>query len=450
MRAFYASKIGPHRSKTPEGYLVATSIPIARTGYQDYKASEIEGEGDEIVRVYRSPEEVFHPATIASFEGKSIATPHPPQFLTAETDAAYARGHAQNIRRGSDRTPEGDEVLLADLVIKEANLIDMIENHTREELSCGYACEWVPLNDEHSPVKTYAQRNIRGNHIAVVPSGRAGEEIRILDHAVVEKGEQLDMLENVLKAMGWKPPTAAVAMDAGSEAVQRNEEKNSVAEERAEVRNKDEVKPEEKPIAEGAKAKPQDAEPEEAAENKEIKKVADAMDAMDKRISRLCDAVEKLAEIQKKEEKMEDAGCTCGADSGEEHKEGCAMYKAEDSELIPVETLTGEEKPKNPIPGAPKSNDRALDALLKVKAAVAATRDPQAINDWNSAYRELRGARADKGGYDAIARRSKPEEVKRVEELQGLAVTDRKAECSDFEANAKKFHRKNAQEVSVQ
>lgn len=494
MRSFYIqSRIGPHRSKTPEGYLVCQSIPIARTGWQSYKASEIDhshGVGDDVVHVYRSPAEVFSPATIASFEGKSITSPHPPQFLTSETDAAYAKGHVQNVRRGDQPNGDGDQVLLADLVFKDAMLINMIESGMREELSCGYNCEWVDYDDAHSPFTGYAQMQIRGNHVAVVPTGRAGEGIRVLDHATVgpidpnltltvTKEEPSMLVENVLIAMGWKRPASAV-LDSDPGVIPRNEAEAEEAKERAVKRNQDASEEELK--KEKGKDDKMEKEEEGATppdKSKEAKDAAAAADAMERRITRavgkvvdakltefrkeLVDAMDADGDDDKKkddddeeeESESEDAAdaadCNCDAKDGEAHDKDCPMHRSEseDSELIPVETLTGEEVPKNPIPGA----DKALDALRATRESVIASGDRKVMDAWNKSYRALRGAgsHATNDGYRRLAARGKGDDVRRAEDEARVhgTVNDRSAEANDFEAAAKKMHRRNPNEAHL-
>src|ERR1700691_2031551 len=103
--AFLADRISAHRGYTPEGYLICYGVPVARTGTQTYKAEEIDKDGklgiSGLVDVYRSPDEVFKPASIVSFEGKSVVSPHPPQFLDSSNDSLYSKGHGQNFRAGS-------------------------------------------------------------------------------------------------------------------------------------------------------------------------------------------------------------------------------------------------------------------------------------------------------------------------------------------------------------
>lgn len=176
MRAFYGTRISGRMSTTPEGFLICHSVPVARTGEQRYRASELGMHTDEMVTVRREARNVFENAAIASLEGKPITSLHPPVFLSANNASAYQRGHVQNVRRG-DRLATGDEVLLADLVITDADLIEKIRNGMRE-CSVGYAFEYGEDDDG-----TLTQTKIRANHLAIVPQGRAGGDIRILDHS---------------------------------------------------------------------------------------------------------------------------------------------------------------------------------------------------------------------------------------------------------------------------
>jgi len=96
----------------------------------------------------------------------------PPVLIGPDDVKTYEMGHAQNVRRGDG---EWEEYTLADLHIHDRELIDAVQSGKRE-ISCGYECEYVPNGDG-----TYTQRNIRGNHVAVVERGRAGKRAAILD-----------------------------------------------------------------------------------------------------------------------------------------------------------------------------------------------------------------------------------------------------------------------------
>ena len=175
MIQYYGYTISPNQIETGEGFLICRNVPISRTGDQEYMGWEIGipgAGGGQIVTVQRPPEEVFSTAALASFEGKPVTNDHPPVLIGPDDVKTYEMGHAQNVRRGDG---EWEEYTLADLHIHDRELIDAVQSGKRE-ISCGYECEYVPNGDG-----TYTQRNIRGNHVAVVERGRAGKRAAILD-----------------------------------------------------------------------------------------------------------------------------------------------------------------------------------------------------------------------------------------------------------------------------
>ena len=202
MLAYYGTKISPHMTDTPEGYLVCHDVPIARTGDMVYRAGELglEGDPDRPVTVRRYTEDVFDPAAMASFEGKDVTAGHPAESVGPANHAAYSKGHVQNVRR------EGEK-LVADLLVKDAGLISDIRNGVVREVSCGYLCSYEPEGDH------YRQGNIRGNHVAVVPRGRAGRAVAIKDQAAqeAEKGRKhmSEFWKNFLTAFGMAAKDAS-------------------------------------------------------------------------------------------------------------------------------------------------------------------------------------------------------------------------------------------------
>ena len=200
--AYYGDRISPHMTDTPEGFLICHDVPIARTGPQDYLAREmmLDGDPERVVTVQRYPEDVFEAATLASFEGKPVTEGHPPENVSPENYAAYTKGHVQNVRRSGD-------YIVADLYINDANLAEEVRNNVKREVSCGYLCNYVPDG------AGYRQSNIRGNHVAVVPKGRAGSTVAIQDTAPeAEKGGNKHMNEfwkSVLHAFGMAAKDAS-------------------------------------------------------------------------------------------------------------------------------------------------------------------------------------------------------------------------------------------------
>lgn len=178
MKMLIKEKLSPHKSKSPEGYLICYDAILARTGKQDYYASELWENVDEdrVVQVDRKPEQVFSPATMASFENKPLTLEHPSENVNPDNHKEYAVGFVRDIRRGESN---GQEVMLGNIVVTDSEVIGEIETGTRTELSCGYDCD---ITDEPNP----EQINIRGNHIALCTQGRAGIA-KIIDHKLQDK-----------------------------------------------------------------------------------------------------------------------------------------------------------------------------------------------------------------------------------------------------------------------
>lgn len=177
MIQYYGYTISPNQIETGEGFLICRNVPIARIGDQEYLGREIGltgPEADQVITVHRPQEEVFSEAALASFEGKPVTNDHPPALIGPDDVTVYGRGHAELVRRGSG---EWEDYVVADLHIHARELIDAVQGGKRE-ISCGYECEYIRGEDG-----TYSQKNIRGNHIAVVDRGRAGKRAAILDSA---------------------------------------------------------------------------------------------------------------------------------------------------------------------------------------------------------------------------------------------------------------------------
>ena len=168
MRFLVAEKLGPHKFKTPEGYLICTDAILSRTGKQEYKRCELFGDTcedpDKIVNVERTDDEVFSDKAMASFENKAVCIEHPDHDVNAENHNELAVGFVRDIHKGEDN---GKPVMMGTLVITDKDAVEAVESGEYKELSCGYDCD---IDDNDEP----CQRNIRGNHVALCKQGRAG------------------------------------------------------------------------------------------------------------------------------------------------------------------------------------------------------------------------------------------------------------------------------------
>jgi hypothetical protein len=335
MISYYGYTLSPNQLETDEGFLICRNVPIARIGDQDYLESELVAGGSptKIVKVHRPESEVFSDATIASFEGKPTTDDHPIELIDADNATTYARGHAQNVRRGSG---EWSDYLVADLHIIDESLIDKIRNGKRE-VSCGYTVDYDDNGDG-----TYTQRNIRGNHIAIVDQGRAGHSAAIMDSNTIK--QVTTVTEGTTK---MKKNIFAMLFGHAAEGKSADEISKMMLDS-AEALNAEDEEP---TATETPKEEP-NAEDEDYS-----KKLFEAIDGINKRL----DAVEaKLAE--KEDPKAEDEDPVEEAlkkiDAEEEVREEKTPEEQEEAHVVPAEELDACGKDKS------KSMDK--DTLKKV------------------------------------------------------------------------------------
>lgn len=372
MRAFYGSKISGHMIRTPEGYLVCKEVPIARTGTQEYRGMEFGGENPEKIYVVKRPEEeVFSKAALASFEGKPVADEHPSEDVTPENIGRYIKGTCRDVRRGEGAL---SDCVIADLIIYDKDLIQKIENGKRD-ISCGYDCLWDPEDDD-----TYVQREIRGNHVAVVEKGRAGHKVSIRDS---RKGGKT--MSEKSKNSIWGRMLSAFAHDSDT----TPEDLEAAAKMKPASDEDDPAKT--VPVVE-KKEEPKSTI--DAELDARLKKIEDAIAALsekpDKKPEEESDALDALEEeLNGEKEETHDE-----SDVEVDPKEiNAKQEEAEDDEEDVVEPEDEEE--------AKAARDAALKAISALKPVVAALPKSQRKKAADSLADLIRGNIHD-DGYDAI------------------------------------------------
>lgn len=246
MRIYATEQLGPTQSLTPEGYLLCEGVPIARTGTQLYAAHELpflEAGVDGLITVIREEADVFRPETIASFEGKSVTIRH--SFVDPDNWGEVTKGTVQNVRRCAFES----DLLLADLLITDAEAIGKVKTQADadgrvtelpelREVSCGYDADY----EQDRPGVAY-QRNIVGNHVALVERGRAGPRCSIQDEELktMKTTKAPALLQRLLKACRSKDSALIARTADEAEAEVEAEEKRAADEESAAaMRAKDE------------------------------------------------------------------------------------------------------------------------------------------------------------------------------------------------------------------
>lgn len=220
---FSTEKISENQELTPEGYLLCRNTPIARTGSLVYDArelNELEAGHNGLIIVGREPDEVFHPDAIASFLGKSITDDHPEELVSPETYKEHTVGTLLNVRRGEGAD---SDVLLADLLICDASAIKAVQSGKRE-LSCGYNADY----EQEVPGRA-RQRNIRGNHVALVEQGRCGPRCAIRDNdmAKAPNNQKKDWKDRLLNALSMRDKEIEDALKESEEEEKEEETKDA-------------------------------------------------------------------------------------------------------------------------------------------------------------------------------------------------------------------------------
>lgn len=293
MRAYFGSRISDHMIRTPEGYLVCKDVPIARTGIQNYRGMEFGGtDPNKIYNIERPEAEVFSKAALASFEGKPVVDEHPTEDVKPGNVLQYLKGTCRNVHRGEGAL---SDCIVADLIIYDDDLIRKIEDGKRD-VSCGYDCLWDPKDRD-----TYVQREIRGNHVAVVNRGRAGHRVSIRD----SKGGMKRM--STKKNSLWGRVLAAFAKD-------------------------EDTTPEDLEAASKLNPKVQDEDPEPPKDPEPQR--TPAYDALDARLRRIEDALDALAAEPEPDDDYEDPRSS--EDDGEDYPDN------PDDEPTALDALEGE------------------------------------------------------------------------------------------------------------
>ena len=155
---------------TDEGYL-RVKARIARTGIQSYTDAN-----GGIRLEYRPEEEVAAKAALDSFREKCVTKEHPLVLLDASNTRHYAIGFT------SADVSYSEGFVESTLTVTDKETIDEIMRGNVREVSCGYKVDYSPEPGITSDGQHYdgIQKNIRGNHVAIVNRARGGAQVRLM------------------------------------------------------------------------------------------------------------------------------------------------------------------------------------------------------------------------------------------------------------------------------
>jgi hypothetical protein len=195
------------------GWFEVKNNPLSKVGIFSYSGAQIGAEhADRIYRVYRPAEELSTAECLDSFKLIPWIDNH---VMLGNEEAGLTPAERKGIQGviGEDVYFRNDTLYGNIKVFSEA-MSTLIESG-KKELSCGYRCkyEFTPGTFEGEAYDAI-QRDIRGNHLALVDKGRMGSDVAVLDHfnfTVDAKEFQMEEKENVeASSMTLEEATAAL------------------------------------------------------------------------------------------------------------------------------------------------------------------------------------------------------------------------------------------------
>lgn len=376
------------RVVTRNGYLRAPAN-FSRTGIYKYTGAElgILDEPNKIFNIFRPRDEVFSDESLESFSDLPVTLGHPPEMLDAINTKQYSVGYS------GTEVERFENFVKGEVTIFDQHAIDSV-NKGESEISLGYVCDYEETSGETLGGDPYdlIQRNILGNHIAIVGCGRAGEKCEIYDSQIlIREGEEMPKKSE---------KTDKETNDADvAELVSNNTEKTTA------------IKPD-----------TQDLEIKPATIDGELKGMLDGiMERMDKMEKDLCAMGSKDQDIEEKEEK--DA-----ANEEYDQKEGEEMAdkKMNDSVMqLATELVEVREKAKVKFPSI-ALDGKSPDQIIR--EVVVNTFTAENFDDASNEYI--------KGRFDALPAKSNNRQSYME---QQLSVTTRDSRNTDKSEAQKAF-----------
>lgn len=153
---------------TQDGFLRQLDVVVSRVGVFPYRRAD-----GSIRRELRHPDEVFAQESLDSFAGKPVTLTHSALVVTSDNAHEHAKGALGDSLR-KERRGSVDVVVASSVTVYTKDAIDAYNNGKRQ-LSLGYQVQLDETPGEWNGQRYDAiQRNIRGNHIALVNQGRMG------------------------------------------------------------------------------------------------------------------------------------------------------------------------------------------------------------------------------------------------------------------------------------
>lgn len=186
------------RDKDSNGYLHVAVSNLTKEQIAPYIGNSLPGwkennlEPEKLYKIYRAGNEIEKGA--ATFNGLPLMLDH--WSMDAKTIGQVKDKVVGSL--GTDARYEAP-YLKNSIIVTDADAIAKIEDGSYRELSASYQCDVIMEGGIfEGEVYDGYMTNIRGNHVALVPEGRAGHDVRIEDKAL-EGGENMAKKKTKIK-----------------------------------------------------------------------------------------------------------------------------------------------------------------------------------------------------------------------------------------------------------
>ena len=183
-----------NREFDKNGWFEVKNNPLSKEGVFFYRGASIRlpdgtqpPDAEKLYAVYRPAEELSAPQAIESFKLVPWVDDH---TMLGSEDLGMTPAEKKGVSGViGEEVYFKDGVLYGNIKAFSESLARKIENG-KKELSLGYRCRYEHShgvwNGQHYD---YIQRDLRGNHLALVENGRMGDDVRVLDHDDTNLGQ---------------------------------------------------------------------------------------------------------------------------------------------------------------------------------------------------------------------------------------------------------------------
>jgi len=297
--------------KTDEGFL-KVQMRATRTGVFKYLKKD-----GSISRELRHPDDVFAPESLETLAGKPITLLHPKNIPNGLVTSKNVGQVSVGLTGDFTKVSENTFVDTTGTITNEKGVREVEKRMTLrqdQEVSCGYNCDMLDESGVYNgEVYDVRQTNIRYNHVALVPRGRAGNNCKLRldeDEAILyDKNIRLeDPKMETIKIDGQEFEVSSEIAKAFRKNEAKNDEAISAAKKetaKAEAKNdtlNDELKETKKTSAKlEAKADGLEDENKKLKEKAESKMDANEIDTLVEERTSICEAAGKLVKDFKKD-----------------------------------------------------------------------------------------------------------------------------------------------------